>query len=712
MLRSPLSRPHLRAAAAVSIVVLVAGTATATAEAATGHPDPAAQHLAAVTGASQSDIGYAVDQPLCKTAVRRGYMNCFAIKRVPVAKGTPGAQPYLKRVPGSAKSDLLSLGPAKGYTPADLATAYGFNPDTPRSNQLVAIIDWYNDPNIKTDLNTFNANYGLPAETASSFRIVNQNGEASPLPSSSAGHASAGEISLDVEAVRAVCHTCRILLVEAKSGRSDFLADAVNTAAEMGATEITNSYGGPEFSGLPKSMKEAYNQPGVVITASTGDDGWHDWDFSNDPSHPQNASAAPEFPASSPDVISVGGTNLLLNGDGTIASQTVWNENGPDDNVGLNGSGPTGPFDPGPEGATGGGCSALFSAPTWQKIFPGYSAAGCSSKRLSADVSMLGDPQTGFDTYDTWGTGDNGWLTVGGTSLSSPIVAAMYALAGGSGGSAYPAASLYTNATLHPTDVYDVVSGGNGFCGGDTTGNCGNSVALLTGDNTHNPNALGSGNVDCSFPRNTNDVVSPPTLSSECNAVTGYDGASGVGTPLTSALFAATNPRLSLTHPKVVKFRKASKFTLHYTPRIGGTHLSAALVNWGDGNESSGTALTKSHTYRKAGHYTVVAVVADNLGQESLAFTSITVGKKLIAKVAGRTTAKVGHKAKFHLSGLRDPNTGGKVTSISWSWGDGHHSKGKRVSHTWHKARKYKVTVTLRDNTGVKTTYVVHEKVK
>jgi hypothetical protein len=706
------SRTSRRAIAAVSSALIVAGTAgTATAS---GHPDPAAQRLIAATGASASEIGYAVDKALCGTTVRRGYANCFALKREPVKKGTAGALPYLKRVPSTTRPAAVTLGPATGYTPADLAAAYGFNPDARRANQLVAVIDWYDDPHVRHDLNIFDAHYGLPTETAASFRVVNQNGKVSPLPSSTAGVHTAGEISLDVEAVRAVCHSCRIVLVEAKNGRIDHLAAAENTAAALGATEITNSWGSPEFPDFPKVLKDAFNQPGVVITASTGDDGWFDWDLSNDGKNPFPSSNAPEFPSSSPNVVSVGGTSLHLNPvDGSIDTQAVWNNNGPSDTVGVNGGGG---FHPGPEGASGGGCSTLFGAPAWQKSFAGYAAAGCNGKRLAADVSMLGDPQTGFDTYDTWGTGDTGWLTVGGTSLSAPIIAAMYALAGGSGGAAYPAASLYLNATRHPIDEFDVIDGGNSFCGGDSPANCELAAAAVSHGGTNNPNNLlvGSlhlGNLDCSFPRIRAGVLAPPVISSECNAVAGYDGASGIGTPVSGALLAATNPKISITRPRTLRLRKPASFTIHDTTRIAGTHISGTLVDWGDGKESTGIALTKSHVYRKPGRYFVIAVVEDNLHQESIAFTSVTVGKKLLAKVLGPKRSTAGHKARFRVRAT-DLNTGGKVTKITWRWGDGHRASGKRVSHVRHRPGRYKIKLTLRDNTGVKTTYIRHETVK
>jgi hypothetical protein len=72
---------------------------------------------------------------------------------------------------------------------------------------------------------------------------------------------------------------------------------------------------------------------------------------------------------------------------------------------------------------------------------PGWANTACGTKRLDNDVSAVADPYTGFDIYDIE---EGGWLTIGGTSLSSPLVSSLYALAGGGGGVSYPAATLYS----------------------------------------------------------------------------------------------------------------------------------------------------------------------------------------------------------------------------------------------------------------------------
>ena len=84
---------------------------------------------------------------------------------------------------------------------------------------------------------------------------------------------------------------------------------------------------------------------------------------------------------------------------------------------------------------------------------PGWTSTACGTKRLDNDIAAVADPYTGFDIYDSYG--GPGWETIGGTSLSSPLTSALYALAGGSGGVSYPAATLYSHLG-QPFSLYDV----------------------------------------------------------------------------------------------------------------------------------------------------------------------------------------------------------------------------------------------------------------
>jgi Subtilase family len=418
-----------------------------------------------------------------------GYSGCMGLQLVP---NDPAA------VPGTEVTPLLveHTEPIKGsLTPANLISAYGLTGATPPSTQTIALVDAYDSATIAADLEVFNNQYGLPAcnEANGCFRKVNQNGKASPLPPSS-GEEERGwamEIATDVEIAHGVCPSCRILLVEAKSNANVDLYTAEQTAVALGADEISNSWGGEE--GTVDSA--AFNHPGIVITASSGDYGYLDW-FSKEPAEFAN------YPASSPHVIAVGGTRLKLSAAKTWESETVWNDGG-FNGIELEGA-----------GASGGGCSGRFVADSWQQGMPNWSSVGCGAARAVTDVSADGDPYSGVAVYDSTETeGEKGWFAIGGTSVASPIIASIFALAGGAHGYAYPAQLLYENQQQNPASLHDVTVGSNGECLKKFKKNGGISGCTSAEEAT-----------SCSA-----HLI--------CLAAPGYDGPSGVGTPNGLAAF-------------------------------------------------------------------------------------------------------------------------------------------------------------------------------
>ncbi|NKQ55774.1 peptidase S8 [Amycolatopsis sp. K13G38] len=297
-----------------------------------------------------------------------------------------------------------------GLVPADLQSAYKL-PTTAGAGKTVAIVDAFDDPNVESDLGVYRAKFGLPACTTANgcFTKIDQRG-GTKYPRGDTGWGE--EISLDVDMVSAACPDCKILLVEADSAALTDLSAGVKTAAGRGAAAISNSYGGSEYSG-ETSADAAYHHPGIAVTASSGDSGY-----------------GVEYPAASPEVVAVGGTSLSRASNSRGWSETAWS-------------------------GGGSGCSAYEPKPSWQ------TDPGCA-KRTVADVSAVADPNTGVAVYDTYLHGPSsskGWLEFGGTSVSSPIVASVYALAGSFSGSA--AALPYA----HTGSLNDVTSGSNGSCG-------------------------------------------------------------------------------------------------------------------------------------------------------------------------------------------------------------------------------------------------------
>lgn len=362
----------------------------------------AAAVLAPAPASASAPPGVAF-QSVCAAPVPAGVDRCLLLVRtdIPQVKQSEAA-------PDQAPSD-------KGYGPADLQAAYNLPPIRTGVGPIVAIVDAYHDPNVASDLATYRAAWGLPtcdpSTGAGCVTEVNEHGAASPLPGP--GPTKNGgwgpEDSIDVDMVSAICATCRILLVEANSATSGDLGSAVDSAVALGAQVVSNSYGGAYANGQ-SALNHYYNHPGVAVVAAAGDSGWGD----------------PGFPASSPYVVTVGGTTLKRASNARGWTETVWSKGG--------------------SGCAG---SEIEPKPAWQLD------AVCSG-RAFGDVAAVADPATGVAAYDTFNYG--GWFTGAGTSVAAPIIAGIYALAGAPAPGTYPASYLYS----HVSGLNDITSGSNG----------------------------------------------------------------------------------------------------------------------------------------------------------------------------------------------------------------------------------------------------------
>ena len=419
-------------------------------------------------------------QRLCQAQPGPLSASCTALQLIPAGQPTASVQAEASTRTAAAKGDASPAvtypHPFAGYlTPRALHEAYAL-PTEPSSAtlQTIAVVDAFDDPTAEADLAVYDEQFDLPPCTAANgcFRKVNEQGHASPLPHKSGGWA--GEISIDVQMAHAICQSCRVLLVEASSEEFSDLGSAVNAAVAAGATEISNSYAGPEEPAFASIYDEFnsdyYEHPGVVVAAASGDCGYLNKVCGGD---------AANFPADSPSVLAVGGTSLTEKKSGW--SSTVWEEGGS-------------------------GCSQLFTAPLWQSALPELTATGCAGGRSIADVAAIGDPNTGVDVYDSTpegSGGSTGWTVYGGTSVASPIVAAEFALAGGSQGVDVPSATVYAHAG-EGGDLDDVVAGNNGSC-----------------------------------------------KTTECKAAVGYDGPTGLGSPIGLGAFSVPGSPSSTSLPTI-----------------------------------------------------------------------------------------------------------------------------------------------------------------
>jgi subtilase family serine protease len=363
------------------------------------------------------------------------------------------AYPLYEFVPSSPSAKPV------GYAPTQMQTAYGINlisfthrnangTTTTYSEQnqnlgageTIAIVDAFNDPNIVSDLATFDAAFNLPAPP--SFKIVNQNGS-SVLPVADAGWAV--EIALDVEWAHAIAPGANILLVEATNNSDANLDAAVNYARNYpGVVVVSNSYGGTEFFTDP-SQDFYFTTPsghaGVSFTVSAGDNG-----------------GPALYPSASPNVLSVGGTSLTLN---TITNayigETVWKDT-------------TGSI----HGAGGGGQSGFLVVDPFTGALsltplepvPNYQSGLGLTSRGTPDVSYNADVRTGVAEYDSYGIG--GWISQGGTSAGAPQWAALIAIA--DQGRALMGKPSLSNVQsiiykLPASDFHDIKTGDNDLLG-------------------------------------------------------------------------------------------------------------------------------------------------------------------------------------------------------------------------------------------------------
>lgn len=362
---------------------------------------------------------------VCPRGNPHGTVRCFA-HVVTDSRGVP-----LKGKPGPGPGPVTP----SGYGPADLKSAYAVTAGT--GTPTIAIVDAYGYSNAEADLATYRSQFNLTACTTANgcFKKVNQSGGTS-YPRDDTGWSQ--ESALDLDMASAMCGNCKIVLVEASSTSFADLAAAVAYAKTIpGVRAVSNSYGGTDSSSTT-AYDSTYSANNIAITASSGDSGY-----------------GAQYPAAAPGVVAVGGTSLVKGGGGRGWSETAWN-------------------------GAGSGCGLSHSKPSWQ-----IGVTDACAGRMEADISAVADPNTGVAVYGPASRRGSAWLVFGGTSVSAPLIGALFALRNGS---INAASSVYS----HTSSLNDVTSGSNG---------------------------------------------SSCPVSYYCNAQVGYDGPTGLGTPNGSGAF-------------------------------------------------------------------------------------------------------------------------------------------------------------------------------
>lgn len=513
-----------------------------------------------------------------------------------IIDGVLGLQDYAKphvmshRISSDVKTQ--ASGSQVGHQPTDFPKIYDVGSTPSASNTTVGIITWGDMTQTITDLNTFTKNAGLA--TVNTATVAGGSGTL-------ANDGDDGEWALDSQDIVAVSGGVKQLIFYAAingDSQDSQLTDANITAAYNKATTdnvakvINVSLGEDETaannSGTQAADDKVFAQAaaqGQTFSVAAGDAGVYQW--SSDPTegapgYIANSSGTVEIslshygvsePATSPNVVAVGGTTLSTTGTTTWAGETVWNEglaavdpNNGDNNERL--------------WATGGGISLFEAAPAWQTTALGSSA----TKRELPDIAFDAASSTGAIIVANGQTGQQ----YGGTSLASPIFVGIWARiqSANSNSLGLPTQNMYTYFPKDATPLHDVTSGNNGYNGYGYN-------AAAGYDNTTGWGSL--------------DIAKFNAYVTKYWGGTGTGGGTPPGTPV--ANFSDT----------------VSGLTVSFTNSSTDTGATITSYAWNFGDTTTSTSASPSHTYTAAGTYTVTLTVTDSTGATNTKSASVTV---------------------------------------------------------------------------------------
>jgi kumamolisin len=341
--------------------------------------------------------------------------------------------------------------PARGLTPADLALAYDYqslwDQGIDGTGVNVGILQFGVDTD--EDLAVFDAAFGIDGPTPIRVPV---NGGLVDAPAS-----FATEAALDTQVLRAVAPGAQIIVYGFPASTS--FGAAMDAIVEDGRAQVVSvSYGKcysggfislDEVLGAQRSLQAAADA-GVSLFAASGDWGAYSCHAFDNTEH----RVSTFFPACTDNVVSVGGTLLELNEDGTYRRETGW-----EDYLTTGGTGGGVADVVGPDGP-------LEQVPEFQQGFAGIDQS--VTGRFCPDVSAAADGDTGYLLFETDAeSGEAGWQMVGGTSAAAPFWAGVMALiqqkaeAAGIERLGFLTPLFYQLAVSHPQAFHDVVRGGN-----------------------------------------------------------------------------------------------------------------------------------------------------------------------------------------------------------------------------------------------------------
>ena len=476
---------------------------------------------------------------------------------------------------GGVAAPMASTSVISTYNPAQIRAAYGL-PALPAAGaklsaaqaaqlgagQTTYIVDAMHDPNVAAELAAFNlkfrlpgcttkaivTNATLPLATASTsagceLAVVYSNANAGMTSAALAYNAGwATEITLDVQWAHATAPLARIVLIEAPDASVNSLSAAVKLANAMGPGVVSMSFGANEGN-WTASTDSAFAGRNMTYLAATGDSG-----------------AAVSWPAVSPNVLAVGGTRLSYSGSG-VRSEQGW-------------------------ARTGGGISQYTAAPSYQaNTVPGM---GSLARRAVADVAFNADPTTGqYVAVMPPGSTAVSWLSVGGTSLSTPQWAGLIAVANAQRVLAakamigVPHALLYGGIASVPgsyaSAFADITQGSNGSC---STCTAKTGYDPLTGLGTPNVTNLLAALTAASSSNATTPVAGTPPVPAKTGPVITAAAMTGVlGKAMTGSINLTNSDNLAM---KVTISGVPSGMTF----TLSGSTLTARWANPATGNYS------------------------------------------------------------------------------------------------------------------------------
>ncbi len=346
-----------------------------------------------------------------------------------------------------SQAKTMSAGTETGHSPMEWPKLYGATNLPTGANTTVGIITIGGADQATQDLNRFTRANNLAAVNVSTEQTGDPNGNYSDDPEGQ------GEWDLDsqdiVGAAGGAVNQLIFYEADANAPGNTGLTQAFNQAVSDNAAKVVNvSLGWCETDAQADGTVAAEDQifaaavaQGQTFSVSSGDEGAYEC---NNRGYPDGSNYSISWPASSPNVIAVGGTTLFTTSSGGWASETVWNE-------GLDESGKL--------WASTGGISQVESVPSWQSSL---TVSPRPTGRAVPDISFDAAQGSGALVYD------NGQIEqIGGTSLASPIFVGLWARLESAHSNAlgFPASSIYSAVKATPSLVHDVTSGNNGYRG-------------------------------------------------------------------------------------------------------------------------------------------------------------------------------------------------------------------------------------------------------